>query len=445
MKIESVSGEGCGVGRADGMAVFVPFTVDGDEAEVRIVRVCKSYAYGIVEKLITPSEYRVEPKCEYFSKCGGCDYRHIDYAHELEIKRRQVSDALTRLGGLNISVENTVYSDSIDAYRNKSQFPFTQTPNRLSLGFYAKRSHRVIPIRSCALSDDIVSRIALRCCELLHSFGLCAYDEQSGKGLLRHLLIRKSGLNGDIMVCVVVNANGFSAENDFAKTLCGELKCVKTVVVNVNRTRGNVILGERCRTIIGEGYITDEMCGISVRISPRSFFQINTPAAEKLYALAAQFAAPQADDTLLDLYCGTGTIGLSIAKRAAFSKLIGVETERSAVEDAFCNAQALGVSERCEFLCSDASDAASLLAKRSQQIDVVITDPPRKGCDEKTLEAICTMSPKRLVMISCNPATLARDLRFLCEHGYLGERAVPVDLFPRTAHVECVVLLTKSN
>ena len=445
LEIESLSNDGNGVGRLNGMAVFVPYSAPGDRLDVKLVKLAKTHAFGRIERILAPGPGRVEPDCPVFGRCGGCDLSHLDYAAQCDAKRRFVRDALTRLGGLELEVRETAPSPQTARYRNKVQYPVTSGPDGgLLFGYYAKRSHRVVPCADCLLQPQILNRIAARCCALLAARGLTAYDEAAHAGLVRHLLLRRSGKTGEVLVCVVLHGAGFPGEREFARDLAAEFPEIGSIVVNVNTARGNAILGKRFNTILGTGVLEDEMCGVPVRISPPSFFQINTPAAEQLYDLVAALADPHPSDILLDLYCGAGTIGLSVARRFSLRKLIGVEIVPGAVEDARCNAAALGL-DNCEFLLADAGKAAAQLAARGEQIDIAVVDPPRKGCDPATIDALAVIEPRRIVMVSCNPATLARDLKALAALGYRPGAVTPVDLFPNTAHVESVCLLTRSK
>ncbi|MEG1268014.1 MAG: 23S rRNA (uracil(1939)-C(5))-methyltransferase RlmD [Oscillospiraceae bacterium] len=442
LSIHSISNDGNGVGLYDGLAVFVPYTVVGDRLLVKIVKLKKSYAFGIIDKILEPAPERDEPQCPAYRRCGGCSFRHMSYCAELDAKREIVRAALTRLGGLDIEIRETVPSPCQTEYRNKVQFPVSMHGGNLCVGLYAKRTHDVVDASECNLQPKLLNDIAAYACRILDSQQVCAYNEISHVGLLRHIFLRISGKTGNVMLCVVLNGLRLPKEDVFVEKMTREFNAISSIIVNVNKTRGNVILGETCRTIFGDDFLFDEMCGIPVRLSPLSFFQINTKAAEQLYGLIALLADLKENETLLDLYCGTGTIGLSMAKAKHFRHLIGVEVIPSAIADATENAKALGF-DNCEFIADDASGAAVRLAKSNVSIDVAVVDPPRRGCDEECLGALISMSPDRIVMVSCNPATLARDLKYLCAHGYIAKTAIPVDLFPRTQHVECVVLMSR--
>lgn len=439
LRIEAVASDGNGVGRCDGAVVFVPFTAPGDYIKAKIVKIARSHAFGIVDELIEPAGCRQTNDCPSFTKCGGCAFRHIEYSEELKIKHRFVADALKRIGKLETTVNMATASPAIEAYRNKAQLPVCPEQNRLRAGFYAKRSHRVIPFeRGCSLQPDSFLAIAERCCGILADLGVTAYEETTARGLLRHLIIR-SGSDGSIMLALVLNGAAFPGEMVFCRSITERFPQIRTIVVNRNLKSTNVILGEESRPLYGDGYLYDSLAGIPLRLSLSSFFQINRAAAELLYSKIKEYAAPSGDETLLDLYCGAGAVGLSLAKYV--KKLIGVEAVKAAVLDAEYNARTSGISNAC-FIAADAKTAAADLAG-GDRIDIAVLDPPRKGCDAETLTALGAMAPKRIVMVSCNPATFARDLAALSGYGYRVIEVTPVDMFPRTAHIECVALMER--
>ena len=438
LEITAVSSEGSGIGRADGLAVFVPMTAVGDKLKVRILKVKSNCAFGKIEKLVTASDIRCEPDCPVFSKCGGCVYRHISYEEELKIKQQRVEDAIKRIGGVDMNAKPIVSDLKSEGYRNKAQYPVAADG---SVGFFANHSHRIISSDTCALQPEEFTLI----CEVfrfwMKTSGNKPYCEETGKGLIRHLYIRKAVVTGEIMVCLVINGDKVVAAERLVQDLRAQLgDSLKTVVLNINKNKTNVILSDRCVNLFGEGYIYDILCGVKIRISPLSFYQVNHDMAERLYEKAREYAAPEGK-TLLDLYCGAGTIGLSMAKDA--ESVIGVEIIPEAIEDARFNTTQNDI-ENAEFICSDAAEAAKALADRKIKPDVVIVDPPRKGCSAELLETVSKdFSPETLVYVSCDPATLARDVKILKELGYELKEYTPFDLFPRTAHVETVALLTK--
>lgn len=440
LNIESVTSTGSGVGHCEGIAVFVPMTAAGDELMVRIVKVMSSYCFGIVESVTRPSPDRTEPDCGVYRQCGGCALRHISYEAELQAKQTWVRDAIERIGGFSLTPEPILPSPRVTGYRNKAQYPFGRDDNGIFCGFYAPRSHRVVRCASCPLQPAVFSEIAGAVCHFAEEEGLSLYDEMTGLGLLRHLYLRIAEATGEIMVCLVINGDRIPAGEKLVAVLRNQFPAVASVMLNCNRRNTNVILGDRDIVLSGKDHITDILCGITVELSPRSFYQVNHDGAEQLYRCAAEMASLQKGELLLDLYCGTGTIGLSMAKDAG--RLIGVEIIESAVENARKNAKLAGIGN-AEFICADASLAASKLAAQGLHPDVVVLDPPRKGCDSSALEAVVSMAPQRIVMVSCNPSTMARDAKVFAAMGYQLCRIRPVDMFPRTAHVECVVLMSR--
>lgn len=440
LQIESLSSDGNGVGRVDGMAVFVPHTAVGDQLDARIVKVGRSHAYGIIERLTTPSPDRIGNDCPAYPKCGGCAFRHLSYEAELRAKFGIVLSTLKRIGGFDIQAGPTLHTGAQERYRNKVQYPVTALDEGLAVGFYAGRSHRVVPATDCLLQPRIVNDIAQSCCHLLAAQGVAAYNERDGSGLLRHLFMRRSDETGDILLCPVLAGDALPDEAGFVSAIRARHPEISTVLLNINKRDTNVILGTRYRALYGDGLLADRLSGVPVRLSPPSFLQVNHAAAELLYKEIARLAAPASGDVLLDLYCGVGTIGLSMAARC--KQLIGVEIATGAVEDARQNAADMGI-KHAEFIAADAAQAAAQLAAQGRRIDIAVTDPPRKGCDARTLAALVEMAPRRIAMVSCNPATLARDLRILADAGYSLDEVSPVDMFPRTRHVECVALLSR--
>ena len=441
LRIERLSSDGSGVAHsADGEAVFVPGTAPGDEARVHIVKDCGRYAFGILDELLTPSPDRVPVDCLVAGPCGGCSLRHLDYAAELRAKQESVLDAFRRIGGLEVPVLDIQPSPEVDRYRNKVQFPVGVDKNGVPcIGFYAGRTHRIVPCPDCKLQPGVLNEIGNALCAFFAQQGIRPYDEQSGKGLVRHIFLRRGAHSGQIMVCLVCTRAKLPHAEQLCTALRGQFPAISTILLNVNAKSTNVILGSENHILYGPGYIEDTLCGVPVRLGPLSFYQVNTLAAERLYGVAAQYAQLTPDDTLLDLYCGMGTIGLSMAEQCR--ELIGVEIVPEAIESAKANAARMGeaVAAKSRFFCADAGQAATQLAAEGLHPDIVMLDPPRKGCDEATLSAVVRMAPRRVVYVSCNPATAARDAAWLEQNGYHAEKVQPVDLFPRTKHVECVV------
>lgn len=447
LRIERLSSDGSGVAHsADGEAVFVPGTAPGDEARVRIVKDCGRYAFGILDELLTPSPDRIPVDCPVAGPCGGCSLRHLDYAAELRAKQESVLDAFRRIGGLEVPVLDILPSPEVDRYRNKVQFPVGVDKNCVPcIGFYAGRTHRIVPCPDCKLQPGVLNEIGNALCAFFAQQGIRPYDEQSGKGLVRHIFLRRGAHSGQIMVCLVCTRTKLPHAEQLCTALRGQFPAISTILLNVNAKNTNVILGSENHILYGPGYIEDTLCGVPVRLGPLSFYQVNTLAAERLYGVAAQYAQLTPGDTLLDLYCGMGTIGLSMAEQCR--ELIGVEIVPEAIESAKANAARMGeaVAAKSRFFCADAGQAATQLAAEGLHPDIVMLDPPRKGCDEATLSAVVRMAPRRVVYVSCNPATAARDAAWLEQNGYHAEKVQPVDLFPRTKHCETVVLLSKGE
>ena len=447
LTIERLSNDGSGVAHSpDGEAVFIPGTAPGDEADIRIVKDCGRYAFGILDQLRVPSPDRVPVDCAVAGPCGGCSLRHLDYAAELRAKQENVTDAFRRIGGLDVPVLDALPSPEVDRYRNKVQFPVGRDKNGAPcIGFYAGRTHRIVPCPDCKLQPDTLNAIGNALCSFFAANGIQPYDEASGKGLVRHIFLRRGVHSGQIMVCLVCTRTKLPHSDALVEQLTAQFPDIATILVNVNAKNTNVILGSETHTLYGPGFIEDTLCGVPVRLGPLSFYQVNTLAAERLYGIAADYAQLQPTDLLLDLYCGMGTIGLSMADRCR--ELIGVEIVPEAIDSAKANAARMGdaIAAKSRFFCADAGKAASQLAAEGLHPDVIILDPPRKGCDEATLSAVAAMSPRRVVYVSCNPSTAARDAKWLEEHGYHAEKVQPVDLFPRTKHVECVIALSKGE
>ena len=445
--IERLSSDGSGVAHSpDGETVFVPGAAPGDEADVRIVKDCKRYAFGILDHLRTPSPDRIPVDCAVAGPCGGCSLRHLDYTAELRAKQENVTDAFRRIGGLDVPVLDICPSPEVDRYRNKVQFPVGLDKNgNPCIGFYAGRTHRIVPCPDCKLQPGVLNDIGNALCGFFAENGIQPYNEETGRGLVRHIFLRRGAHSGQIMVCLVCTRPNFPHADALCTRLREQFADIATILLNVNSKNTNVILGTETHTLYGPGYIEDTLCGVPVQLGPLSFYQVNTLAAERLYGIAAQYAQLTPDDLLLDLYCGMGTIGLSMVDHCR--ELVGVEIVPEAIESAKANAARMGdaVAAKSCFFCADAGQAATRLAAEGLHPDVVMLDPPRKGCDEATLSAVVRMAPRRVVYVSCNPATAARDAAWLEQNGYHAEQVQPVDLFPRTRHVEVVLLLTKLN
>lgn len=441
LTVGNVTDEGAGVGRYDGMVVFVPFAAVGDVLYVRIVKTAKTYCYGRIESIITPSADRISPDCKAFGKCGGCAFRHISYEAELRAKEEMIRSAFTHIGGLSPEFLPIIPNETVNGYRNKAQYPVARDKDgKLVSGFFAVRSHRVVPCENCALESAIFGEIRSFTLEKCAELGISPYNEELHNGVLRHICIRRGYWSGEICVVLVVRRNVPELKK-LAAMLTKRFPEIRGVVADINKERTNVIYGDEDITLCGTPEISDTMLGKRFVISPKSFYQVNTPMAERLYAEAGRLA-DAGGKTLIDLYCGIGTVGLSIADSA--EKLIGVEIIPAAVENAKKNAELNGFTN-AEFYCGDAGKVTSLLREKGLKADVVTVDPARKGCDSATLDNIVSFAPERIVMISCNPATAARDCKYLAEHGYNTVSVRGVDLFSRTIHVEAVILLEKTH
>ena len=439
LKIEGLTLDGQGVGHVDGMALFVPDTAPGDEITARIVKVKKRYAFGRLESVKAPSADRQANDCPAYPRCGGCSLRHISYEAELKMKAAHVADCFKRIGHIDIQPQPIEHAGPL-RYRNKAQYPLEVTKDGLNIGFYARRSHRVVDCRDCLLQPEAFETIVDTFEKWVNKYNISIYDEIENKGLLRDIYIREAANTGQIMVCPVINGQKLP----FAKELIGLLLKAQTgiesIALNINQEATNVILGEKSITLWGSDYITDTLCGLDFRISPLSFYQVNSQVAEIIYKKATQYAGLTGKETVLDLYCGAGTIGLTMAAQA--KEVIGVELVAPAIEDAKVNAQ-INKIENARFICADATQAAEQLKDEGVKPDVIILDPPRKGCAPELLKTVADMGPKRVVYVSCDPATLARDCAIMKELGYETLEVTPVDMFPRTGHVETVVLMSR--
>lgn len=435
LEITDMTHEGSGVGHFQGMAIFVPNTAVGDLADTRIVKVCKSHCFGKAERILRPSPDRADPDCPVYKRCGGCVFRHITYEAELRCKARSVQENLRRIGGIDLECEPIEPSPAWEGYRNKAQYPVRMQGGKLCAGFFAMRTHEVVDSSVCALQPPAFATVVETVLAFLREHGIPAYDETTGTGLLRHLYLRQGAHSNEMMLCLVVNGSAIPKTRELIDRLLETEPNLVSIVLSSNTARTNVILGPKTRVLYGKETISDTMCGLRFDLAPAAFYQVNTPAAERLYGLAAEYAGLTGKETLLDLYCGAGTIGLSMAHNA--KEVIGVELVGQAVENAASNAASNDI-HNARFFQGDAAEAAARLAEEGIRPDVVILDPPRKGCEESLLHTVAKMGPKRIVYISCNSATLARDCALFEKLGYRAQRCRPVDLFPRTAHCEVV-------
>ena len=442
-EIIDYSSDGNGVARYENMVIFVPFTAVGDLCEIKILKVLSGYSFGRCEKVIKASPDRIKPLCPISRTCGGCDFQHISYEAEKKAKHNFVKSVFERIAKLDCPVLPTLSCDEHARYRNKAQFPVrTDEKGRAVTGFYAQRSHRVIPNDDCLLQLVLLNEIAQYTVSLLNKLRIPAYNEEKRSGIVRHIYLRKAWVTNQVMLCLVCTKADFRDRDKLCNLIKEKFDEITTIVINVNSKNTNVILGEKNVPVIGDGKITDKLCGVEIEISPHSFYQVNHDGAEQLYSIAKESLKLSKDDILLDMYCGTGSIGLSMAD--SIKQLVGVEIIPQAVENAKINAKKMGF-DNARFICGDAKEAAKILLDEKFLPTAVVVDPPRKGCDEETLDAIISMNVPKISMISCNHATAARDCKYLAEHGYNVEFVQPFDMFPRTKHVECVILLTKNN
>ena len=434
--VEGYSSEGLGIVRLDGAVVFVPGTVRGEEIDLRVTKVMKTCAAGEVVKLRKASPERAKPECPHFGLCGGCDFQHMSYTEELWAKRQRVQDALTRLGGTDLRVEEILGAKDPTHYRNKSQYPVGADG---TIGFYKARSHQVVGVERCLIQSELSDKTAKAVGDWMRRYKISAYDERTGKGLVRHIYVRVNR-KGESLCCVVANGKQLPREPELVAFVRAAAPRTVGVVLNSNTKKGNVILGDKYRTLWGQDFLMDTLCGLQFKLSVPSFYQVNRDQAEVLYGKALEFAGLTGEETVLDLYCGTGTITLCMAAKAR--QVIGAEIVAPAIADARENAARNGI-ENAEFFCGDAADIAAKLEQDGLRPDVITVDPPRKGLSPEVIASVAAMGPERVVYVSCDPATLGRDVKIFAELGYNAARVCAVDMFPGTRHVECVVQLCR--
>lgn len=442
--IEDMGTDGEGIGKVEGFTLFIKDALIGDVVEAKLMKVKKSYGYARLINIVTPSPDRVSPKCPVYRQCGGCQIQAMDYQAQLKFKERKVKGNLERIGGFEgISLEPIIGMENPYHYRNKAQFPVgTDKTGEIVTGFYAGRTHNIIPNRKCYLGSEINETILEVVLEYMKKYNISAYDESNGKGLVRHILVRTGFTSGEIMVCLVINGRKLPKAEKLIEALT-KIHGMTSITLNINEKRTNVILGEEVLLLWGTTYIQDNIGDITYRISPLSFYQVNPVQTKKLYETALEYADLKGEETVWDLYCGIGTISLFLAQRA--KKVYGVEIVPQAIEDAKENAL-LNHIDNAEFYVGKAEEVLpKLYESEGIYADVIVVDPPRKGCDEKCLETIVKMQPKRVVYVSCDSATLSRDLRYLCDRGYEVQRVRACDMFPMTGHVESCVLLCRAD
>ena len=437
--ITDYTAEGQGVAKIEGCAVFIPNAITGETVRVRIEKAAKTWASGKIVEILERSPHRINRDCPVAKLCGGCDFRHMDYAEETRLKAERVRTCLNRLGGENLQEMPILAAPSVDAYRNKAQYPVATQKNRAYAGFFRAGTHQVIENDRCRILPEETDRVKDAVMDYVNQYRVTVYDETAHKGLLRHIYVRRGAVSGQILVCLVVNGRNIPKPEALISRL-EHIPGFTTLTLSVNTKKGNTILGDETITLYGPGYIEDTLCGLNFRLSPRSFYQVNHHQAQRLYEAAIAQAEITKDDLVLDLYCGVGTITLCMAKAAG--KVIGVEVVPQAVEDARDNARRNGI-ENAEFFCGDAGAAALDLEAKGIRPDVVVVDPPRKGMNADAIEALARFGARRIVYVSCDPATLARDVAALKEKGYVLKNALACDLFPRCAHIESVCTLVR--
>ncbi len=449
IEITDMGSGGEGIGRADGFTLFVKGAVVGDVIEAKVLKAKKTYGYAKIEKIVRPSEHRTEPVCPVAGRCGGCQLQSVSYPAQLSWKERKVKGCLTRIGGVEFEEDKSQFLPILGmkdffAYRNKAQFPVGKDKNgKIVTGFYAGHSHAIIPSTACAIQAPINEVICRIVCEHIEQYNIAPYEEETHTGLVRHILTRVGAVTGEVLVCLIVNGKSFPKAEVLAERLKADVEGLKGLCLNVNCEKTNVILGREIIPVWGETYITDYIGEVSFRISPLSFYQVNPKQTKVLYEKALEFAGLTGNEIVWDLYCGIGTISLFLAKEA--KQVYGVEIVPQAIEDAKQNAARNNITN-AEFFVGAAEDVLPAKYKESggsMRADVIVVDPPRKGCDEALLQTVVNMEPKRVVYVSCDPATLARDVKYLGENGYKLTKAQPVDMFPFTEHCETVCLLSK--
>ncbi|MGN1030562.1 MAG: 23S rRNA (uracil(1939)-C(5))-methyltransferase RlmD [Butyricicoccaceae bacterium] len=441
-EIIGYSSDGSSIARIHDMVVFVPGGAVGDQCDIRIVKLAKNHAFGRIERVFISSRNRIEPECPHAAKCGGCCYWHINYEEELRAKQQKVVDAMKRIGSVSLQPEGICGSDQIYHYRNKAQYPVGQSDGEIITGFYRARSHDIIPTDSCLIQTELADSLASCVRQWMTEYKVLPYNEKTGIGLIRHIYVRTGFATGQVLLCIVAKSAKLPNAGALITAARRAVPGLCSIVVNVNNKPGNAILGPKYVTLWGTGFLEDVLCGNRFRISPASFYQVNRAQAERLYQCALQYAELDDTKTALDLYCGVGTITLALA--SCCKSVIGAEIIPQAVENAKENAR-LNRIANAEFFCGDAGQTAQMLAQRGLTPDVIVVDPPRKGLDDNTIDAVVTMAPPKVVYVSCDPATLARDVKKFSALGYDVKKYKVFDLFPRTSHVETVVLMSRKE
>ena len=442
LTFEDLTHEGNGVAKINGYPLFVPFGLPGEEAEVKVVKVNKRFGYGKLLDVKKASPHRVTPPCNVFYKCGGCQLQHMSYEMQLEMKQNQVKNVMRKIAHLDdVPVHPVLGMEDPWRYRNKIQIPVGEKDGELITGFYQQRSHRIIhDMETCVIQNELGDRMVEAVRRIATDLGIEAYDETTHRGLLRHIIVRTAYGTNDTMIILVTRTEKLPQREELIKQLVETYPSIKSIIQNINSDKTNVILGKKSRTLYGEDYIYDSIGDLKFKISPRSFYQVNSTQTKVLYEKALEYADVGENDVVIDAYCGIGTISLFLAEKA--NKVYGVEIVPEAIHDANINAKINGLSNT-EFVVGEAEKVMPKWKEEGLRPDVIVVDPPRKGCDETLLQAMIDMEPKRIVYVSCNPSTLARDLRILEDGGFTTQEVQPVDMFSQTSHVECVAWLER--
>lgn len=442
--ITDLGTQGEGIGKIDGYTLFVKNTLPLEEVKVLVVKANKSYGYGKALEILKPSPYRITPPCPVAGKCGGCSIQHLDYSAQLIQKQNKVKQNLMRIGGFsNINVEPVMGMKEPYHYRNKAQYPVNSDKKGINIGFYSLGSHKIVNFDDCIIGSRANKNILNIMRKFMEKYNIPAYNEEIGKGIIRHILIREGCFTNEIMVCLVVNAKSFKYKNELVAAL-NNIENIKSIVINYNTVKSNVILGLKCETIFGKDFITDKIGDLKFKISPLSFFQVNPSQTYKLYSKALEFADLNGSETVIDAYCGIGSITLFLARKA--KKVYGIEIVEPAIKDAIENAKLNDINNAEFFVGKSEEIVPKLYNEKGIKADVMVVDPPRKGCDIGLLKLMLNMKPRKIVYVSCDSATLSRDLKILCrDNEYQISRVQPVDMFPHSVHVETVCLLSKKR
>lgn len=440
--ISGMGSEGEGVGKIENFTVFIPHAIKGERCKVKIVKVNKNFAFGKLVEVVEPSLNRTEAVCSIYNRCGGCQIQHMSYKEQLEFKRQKVKDVINRIGKIDVEVEPVIGMENPYRYRNKVQLPIGKENGEVKIGFYAQRSHQIIDISTCYIQDEIGDKVIALTKEWIKQYNIEPYNEEIHKGSIRHIMIRRAFKTGEVMVVIVTKTDELPHKEEFVNIMVQNIPGLKSIMQNVNNKKTNVIMGEKNITLWGKDTIVDYIGKFKFNISPLSFFQVNPIQTEILYSKALEYADLKGQEIVFDAYCGTGTISLFLSQKA--KKVYGVEIIKEAIDNAIINAKENGI-DNTEFIVGKSEEVIPELINKGIKADVVVVDPPRKGCEKSLLEEIAKISPKRIVYVSCDPATLARDLGILRDLGYETKKVQPVDMFPQTGHVETVVLLQRAD